>query len=824
MKRVGITILAFAAVLAAAVPSGAQAEPYSAPGAPLSSEWVRCGGPLGGLGYDVRMHPGNQDTMFVTDSFGGVFRSADGGLTWAPSNDGITTYGGTSGDAIKVFCLTIDPLDPSIVWCGLQDYLGLYKSTNGGRSWTEKVSGIAETEGLSFRGITIDPYDSDTVYAAGEISSYTWSGQMLPGREFDRAMGVVYKTDDGGENWAEVWRDSSLARYVWIDPRDTDVLYISTGIFDREAANTHVTSDFSGGLGVLKSVDGGQSWEQKNNGLANLFVGSLFMHPDDPDVLLAGCDNVSWPDSSGVFLTIDGADSWTRVLEYGVQSVEFAVGESQIAYAGNPESVYRSSDGGNTWIEMTPAGLSWGPPGIVAGFPIDFQVDPDDPDRLFTNNYGGGNFLSEDGGHTWSVASSGYTGAHVRDVAVAPYDPARVYAAARSGLFLSDDWGGEWSGLTYLPAWGIEWNVVTIDPHDPLHLLATNYWMLTICESHDGGDTWRDAGSYLPEDRAWRCFTFAPSDSQLIYGGSGAGSYNAGDMPGEGIHMSPDGGLTWIPTNDATSHAANVSDLAVAAEDPLVVYAATSNLGILKTRNGGATWTVRNDSLPTGPSILSVAIDPADTTHILAGLDDAGLYESFDGAMTWDAVAVGLPSEADVTSIVYSPVDSDLIYIGDLRSGVYRSTDGGASWTVFNSGLRTRAVNDLEFSADGDYLYAGTEGEGVYRLDGAGTGVSDDDSTWPDSAVHLHQSRANPFEGTAVIAFTLQTPANASVKVFNASGRLVRALLDEPRGAGEHSVIWDGRDDAGRSVASGVYFYRLEAGSSTETRRMVLVR
>ena len=74
---------------------------------------------------------------------------------------------------------------------------------------------------------------------------------------------------------------------------------------------------------------------------------------------------------------------------------------------------------------------------MVAGFPIDMQCDPRDANRVFVNAYGGGNFLSEDGGQTWRVASKGYTGALMAQVAVVQDDPARVYACARSGVFAS---------------------------------------------------------------------------------------------------------------------------------------------------------------------------------------------------------------------------------------------------------------------------------------------------------------------------------------------------------------------------------------------------
>ncbi len=94
--------------------------------------WIRTGGPLGGLGYDVRMHPENPDIMFVTDAFAGVFKSTDGGKTWFPSNNGITTRGGASGDAIPIFCLTIDPNNPNTVWTGTQNVRGIFKSEDGG--------------------------------------------------------------------------------------------------------------------------------------------------------------------------------------------------------------------------------------------------------------------------------------------------------------------------------------------------------------------------------------------------------------------------------------------------------------------------------------------------------------------------------------------------------------------------------------------------------------------------------------------------------------------------------------------------------------------
>jgi hypothetical protein len=98
----------------------------------------------------------------------------------------------------------------------------------------------------------------------------------------------------------------------------------------------------------------------------------------------------------------------------------------------------------------------------------------------------------------------------------------------------------------------------------------------------------------------------------------------------------------------------------------------------------------------------------------------AGLYRSTDNGATWQPSAAGLNPEANVSDIVFAPTDPQVMYAADRFSGLYRSTDGGAAWMPINVGLRTRAVNALAISSDGQHLYAATEGEGVFRLDLSG--------------------------------------------------------------------------------------------------------
>lgn len=682
--------------------------------------WIRTGGPLGGLGYDVRMHPNNPDKMYVTDSFAGVFISENGGKTWYPSNTGITDRAGESQDSIPVFCLTIDPHNPDLIWAGTQFRGGLFRSTDGGQSWTRKTNGITIQEGLTFRGITIDPVDPQTIYAGGEISSWVWAGEPRDGREFDLTKGILYKSTDGGESWTEIWRGDNMARYIWVNPEDNQILYVSTGIFDREAANSDPENAVPGGVGVIKSTDGGKTWSLANNGLENLYVGSLFMHPEDPDILLAGTGNNQYFHHNGIYLSTDGAESWTEVYgDININSVEFSTSDPTIAYAGGDPGILRSEDSGRTWTFITRGENGWGAPGVRAGFPIDFQVDPRDPERIFANNYGGGNFLSADGGRSWRDASTGYTGAQVRSLFIDPEQSSLVYAAARSGIFRTLDGGSTWSGIADENHYALEWNAVAVDPNDPNSILAgTNHWQILV-HSADRGKSWQSVLELGP-NLGVRDLAFSPTDPNLVYAAT-AGFYSAGGfdsmIPGDGIYRSLDGGLTWEQATTNQFSGAHVLKLAIARDDRGVVYAATSNQGMIRSRDKGESWELINQGFGLNPQVASTAVHPEDPQVVFAGLFSGGIYRSQDGGDSWQMLSPGLNPESYISSIAIDPAHPEVIYIADLFSGVYRSLDSGENWHSFNEGLLMRSVYQLAISGNGAHLYAATDGGGVYRRD-----------------------------------------------------------------------------------------------------------
>lgn len=703
----------------------------SSPPAYEARTWVATGGPFGGIGYDIRMRPDDPDIMYVTDDGAGAFKSTDGGMTWVTVNEGIDPAG-TAGDNYSVFCLTIDPNNPDRVWIGSSGNSKLYRSDDGGGTWLLKNSGIVSAH-ETFRGFTVEPGNSDVVYAASEVPSIDWAGVETGGKVFDLTRGAVYKTIDGGEHWTRIWYGDHLCRYIWIDPGNHDRLFVSTGIFDREAANADPDGNDPGGVGVLRSDDGGQTWTVLNeaNGFdsRDLYIGTLFMHLEDSDILLAGADAGAYntnPDNApgGLYRTDDGGDSWTRLVSGPINSVEICEDDPSVAYACS-SLFYRSTDGGQTW---STTGEEWGPAGIVPGIPIDMQCDPRDANRIFVNGYGGGNFLSTDGGQTWVNASDGYTGARMAEVVVAASDASRICASGRPGIFSSSDGGSCWEGLSYGYAGGLEKGGITVDPSDALHLILCTDAAGKPVESFDGGKTWAQidldpesygAGMVIPK------IVVSPRDPATLFAlttssfacwkGLEAFSCDA-DRPGSGLLISNDRGSTWSQTSITSG---SVVSLAIPAAADAPLYASVCNKGIYRSTDGKTWQMVYDASAKRGAGQVywrTIAIDPFDPEYLYAGNTLGGIEISNDGGVTWDDSSAGMPPEASVTFIAVDQVTAGVVYAATNNAGVYYATDSGRQWTALNDGLTITAVNRIALSSGGTVLYAATEGGGVFRL------------------------------------------------------------------------------------------------------------
>lgn len=694
--------------------------------------WRSTGGPLGGLGYDVRIHPHDNNILYVTDNWAGVVRSYTGGKTWSQTNSGITIRGGTTGDTINIFSLTVDPNDPAILWSGTNgegSSFGVYKSTDGGTTWIRKIAGMALVGelGLVFRGFTIQQGNSDTVYAQAEIPT------TQQGMEFNKVKGRVYKTTDGGNSWELIWQGDNLARYLIIDPNNPNVLFLSTGIFDREAFNSECGNGTPGGLGVLKSSDGGTTWAPINTGLDDLYVGSLRIHPTNPQILFAATGNNACSGLytgyivSGLFKTINGGVSWTKVIANAlITTVNFSPSSPNIIYAGSAFAFYKSQDGGTTWSRLTKPTGEWGPPGIRAGVPIDVTVDPANPSIVYVNNYGGGVFRSLDGATTWEAWSKGYSGADIHVVHIPTDTPSSVFAIGRSGPFISKNFGFDWEGIANGGSFA-EWNTIATHPTDSRVVLISDEHQGVILYSNDSGNSFEEvlkhpgANASDPNKRqGFRCLAFATSSPNVVYAGLSKpnGSAILSSSPtGTVIYKSQDGGMSFS-SKPSVLDGTNVRKLVVDPVNADIVYAATTN-GVYKSANGAQSWACIGNL--GSNKIEALAIDPSQPGYLIAGEIFGGIWRTVNGGTAWTGPHNSGFSSSNpyISSLVVDPVNPDTVFAGDFYSGIYQSLDKGSTWTPYPdwmmSGLSVRSVKDLAVGTD--VMYAATQGGGVFRFD-----------------------------------------------------------------------------------------------------------
>jgi photosystem II stability/assembly factor-like uncharacterized protein len=690
-----------------------------------AASWVRLGGPPGGLGYDIRMRPDHPDEMYVTDAHAGIFKSVDGGVTWQTANTGLPYF---PGAGYPVFCATIDPHNYDTVWIGTQVVGHLYRSTDAGQTWEARDNGITH-DGRSLRGITIDPNDANVVYVGLEVEAGKWQ-QEHPEAEANVVGGEVYKSIDAGLNWTRIWQGQNVARYVWIDPRNSNRVYVSTGIFDRVPANAHPEVDDPGGIGILRSDDAGQTWTilDERNGLGGRIVPSLFMHPTNPDILIAA---IYIGESPGVFVTRDGGDTWEQVLHYFAHNVEIATSDPDIWYTAGEDVIYRSDDAGQTWQKF-----ELKTPDRGSGMPIDLQVDPRDPYRIFVNNYGGSNFVSTDGGATWVDASQGYTGAMVRGIWTLPDGTIFV-----GGDFRSDDGGRTWVAPTIVEGTAVP----TTSPANDLMVAKS----AVVIHSTDGGLTWSawPVTDLDAEVRAGRLsvgkevfasqLAVAPSDPQTVYLGFSDPACNWGSCLTRtlGFFRSHDAGYTWESLPGAPFDPLSIMRIAIHPQDSRKVYVATP-MGLYLSEDGGNNWqrvTSLNEAaervtvlevtpaaqLPDMFVTLDVAFDPFDPNIMYVVVLDKGLFRSSDGGVTWQPAGYGLDPNEPVRVILPDPNNPGVIYAGSAASGAFVSTDGGQSWQLIGNGLVVKSILSLALSDDSSILYAGTFGDGIWRLGGS---------------------------------------------------------------------------------------------------------
>ncbi|MGD0342800.1 MAG: T9SS type A sorting domain-containing protein [Bacteroidales bacterium] len=235
--------------------------------------------------------------------------------------------------------------------------------------------------------------------------------------------------------------------------------------------------------------------------------------------------------------------------------------------------------------------------------------------------------------------------------------------------------------------------------------------------------------------------------------------------------------------------------------------------GVFRSTDNGANWT----AMSTGLTAISVSSLVVSGTNIFAGTDN-GVFLSTNDGTSWTSTGI---KNRFVTALNAS--GTNLFAANNYR--VFLSTDNGTNWTEVDTGFQVNVVSStghisvFSFAANGKNLFAGTNG-GIWKrpLSEMVTGVEDNHKQMP-TRFTLDQNYPNPFNPTTSISFILPTRSFVSLKVFDLLGREVATIVSEEMSAGSHTKQWNAEN-----YTSGVYFYRLQAGTYTETKKLVLLK
>jgi len=377
----------------------------------------------------------------------------------------------------------------------------------------------------------------------------------------------------------------------------------------------------------------------------------------------------------------------------------------------------------------------------------------------------------------WSFAVSG------KNIFAGTYD---------KGIFLSTDNGTNWTAVNNGLTIGFIYALtVSSDGAGDTSLFAGSIGN-GIFRSTNNGTSWTAVNTGLTR---FGVYSFMVSNSNLF-----AGTYG-------GVFLSTNNGTNWIAVNTGLPTNTTVYSLAVSDSN---LFAGTVEDGVFLSTNNGTNWTPVNNGL-TSMGAYSLAVSGA---NLFAGTFGGDVFLSANNGMNWTSVYPGIPNT--LTYTVALAVSGTNLFAG-TRDGIFRSTNNGTNWIEVDIGLTDTHVSS--FAVNDTYLFAEASG-GVWKrpLSEINTSVDRFSNALP-MHFNLDQNYPNPFNPATTISFSLSSRSFILLKVFDLIGREVATIVSEELSAGNHSRQWNAAD-----LPSGIYFYRLQAGTFTETRKLVLLR
>ncbi len=759
----------------------------------------RCIGPYrGGRSIAVAGVRHRPLVFYFGGAGGGVWKTSDGGSNWESVSDKTFKTG-------SVGAIAVSESDPNVVYVGMgESHIrgnlshgdGVYKSTDGGRSW--KNVGLSDTRQIA--RVRIHPTDPDLVYVAA--LGHAWGPNGERG---------IFRSRDGGRTWSKVLSvdDKTGASDLAMDPNNPRILYAGFWQVVRRPWEL-----VSGGPGssLWRSTDGGDNWKKialpDSDGLPEGIWGKVGVAASGakPGRVYAFIEAAK----GGLFVSEDGGEKWKYVSD------DHKIRERAWYYSWvypdpkNADKVYlpnvymhRSTDGGHSFSNLN----------VPHGDNHDLWIDPDDPDRMILGNDGGAT-ITFNGGRTWSTQNNQPTAQFYRVVTDNQF-PYWVYGSQQDNSNVAIPSGVAGSeGIDsndWHPVGGGESGWIAPDPSDPNVVYAGEYGGQITRYDHRTRQArevmaWPQlADGHATKDLKYRFqwnapILISPNDPKVLYHAS------------QILMRSRDGGETWeeaspdLTRNDKAKQGKSggpittdvtgvevydtIFALAESKLEPGVLWAGTDDGLVHVSRDNGKTWqNVTPKGMPEWSQVNAIDLSPhaKGAAYVAATkykFDDFHpcLYKTSDYGKTWSRIDHGIPDTAFTRVVREDPVRRGLLFAG-TETGLYVSTDDGGSWHSFQRNLPAVPVTDLTIKNDD--LVVATQGRSFWILDDL-TSLR----KWDDSAAGEPARLFPPRPAVRIQTYEPDEDELASPMGKNLpNGVIVDYWLKEKPGKGEKVVL-----------------------------------
>lgn len=641
------------------------------------------------------------------------FAAQPAATKWQPV--GSTAVPSLGGGAGRINVVRFDPVNSAIIYIGAAGG-GVWKTTNGGATWACLSDKYPVT---SIADIAIDPNNGNNIYVAtGDESGYElgtdfWGGVYTAG---------IMRSTDGGVTWAQVGinipqNQLNIVQRLLINPANNKVLLAATrtGIYRstnsgtswKKVSNSHCydmdwkpgdpKTVYAGGDGVLyKSVDAGATWSGLKTGIGSGRM-SIEVCAAEPLVIYAlGV-------GSGFFKTTDGGATWVSKAYpsgagfYGYYDLMLSCSQanSNFLVAGGLNTV-KSTNGGTSWVSTDNWSSYTAANYVHADKHAGIFYPGSTTDILLGTD--GGIFKTADGGASWTDLSNGLMIAQIYRLGTTPQNANLVVSGWQ------DNGCNKWDGTNWTRIFGADGMEAAIDPTNQ-NTIYEAYQYGALQKSTNGGTSW----VYIaPSSGDWVTpFIIDPVLNTRLYWGG----YNT-------IYKTDNQGAGWTAVS-GISLGSYSSAITVAPSNNNIIYSASFTKIYRKDLISGVATNI-TAGLPTlTANINYIAVSSTDPNKVWVALSaySAGnkVFYSANGGSTWANISGSLPN-MPVNSIVYqNNSTTDRVYIG-TDIGVYVRDNTVADWQYFGNGLPNVMVHELEINYATNKLVAATYGRGIWQV------------------------------------------------------------------------------------------------------------